>query len=514
MSLETFRPEVYSKKHIVTSSSIFSSLSGNRILNMGGNVADAAISTSAVLCVVQNNLCGLGGDGFILGKINDHMFVINGSGKSSHNASIDYFKNLGFDSIPKQGPMSAINVPGLVRSWIDLWKTYGSMDFKDLLKDAISLAEDGFPVTSSYIQSIRSSIPYSLDKEWIEAYNRGEMNPGDLFKQKKLSRTLRAISEDPYSFYEGNLADGISKGFSQKGIILDDYDLEKHSSLIQEPMSLQYEDVTVYETPPNSQGSTVLAWLDLYSNSEKKGIREFYKAGMEAMEYRRNFIGDPERENIDNGIVKNGNWRKIGRTNNGEVIGYKEKDDGDTTYFTIGDQNGQMISMIQSNYMGFGSLVMPTGMGFTLQNRGSYFSLDPNSRNCLEPEKRTFHTLSASIGLKDSEPFFSLGTMGGDVQPQIHALLINNLLNKMKAQRSIEAPRAVFPGTIYERNDTLYYETGFKEIDRIRDLFQNVKELEYGNHMFGHSQMIIYLDSGVINGGADLRGDGFAVPGV
>ncbi|MGP6240217.1 gamma-glutamyltransferase family protein [Cuniculiplasma sp. SKW4] len=510
MSLDTFRPEVYSKSHIVASSSILSSLSGNRILNDGGNVADAAISTSAVLCVVQNNLCGLGGDGFILGRVKDHIFVINGSGKSSHNVSIDYYKNLGFESIPRHGEMSAINVPGLVKSWIDLWKNYGSMDFKDLLRDAIYYAEEGFPVTLNYVDSIKRSIPYSKDREWLATYKYGEIKPGDIFRQGNLGKTLRAISEDPDSFYNGYLADKIIEGFADKNIIMDDYDLKNHRNLIQEPMKLNYGDCTIYETPPNSQGSTVLAWLKLYQDSGANDLTEFYRSGLEAMEFRRNFIGDPERYSLDNDTIISGKWRRKDE----RVGSFREKDDGDTTYFTVGDKNGEIISMIQSNYLGFGSLVMPTGTGFTLQNRGSYFSLDPHSRNSLEPEKRTFHTLSASIGLKDRNPFFSLGTMGGDIQPQVHALLIDHITNNIKAQKSIELPRAVFPGTIYEQNDTLYYERGFKGVNRLKDLFKNVKELEYGDHLFGHSQVLVYLDSGVINGGADLRGDGFAIPGV
>lgn len=513
MPLDTFRPEVYSKSHMVTSSSILSSLSGNRILNSGGNVADAAISASAVLCVVQNNLCGLGGDSFILGRVKDHMFVINGSGKSSHNVSLDLYKNLGLQSIPRDGPLSAINVPGLVKAWIDLWKSYGTMDFKDLLRDAIYYAEEGFPVTLNYVDSVKKSVPHSKDREWMATYQYGEMKPGDIFTQRNLGKTLRAISQDPESFYNGDLADRIIKGFKDKGIILDDYDLRNHKNLIQEPMKLQYGDCTIYETPPNSQGSTVLAWLKLYQDSGANDLTEFYRTGLEAMEYRRNFIGDPERINLENDIITNGRWRAKDRNGAG-VRSFQEKDDGDTTYFTVGDMDGDIISMIQSNYLGFGSLVMPTGTGFTLQNRGSYFSLNPNSMNSLEPEKRTFHTLSASIGLKDGSPFFSLGTMGGDIQPQVHALLIDHITNGMKAQKSIEMPRAVFPGTIYEQNDTLYYEKGFKDVHKIKGLFKDVKELDYGDHLFGHSQVIVYLDSGVINGGADLRGDGFAIPGV
>ena len=511
--LETFRPEVYSTRHIVTSSSIFSSLSGSRILDSGGNVADAAIATSAVLAVVQNNLCGLGGDAFIMGRMREKIFVINGSGRSSHNSSIDLFQGMGINRIPEHGPMSAINVPGLVRSWIDLWKEYGSMEFSSLLGDAISLADNGFPVTSNYVNSIRASMPNASDMEWIETFGKGELKPGQTFRQRTLASTLKSISEDPESFYTGNLADKISRGFMDKGVIMDGYDLKSHRSLAQKPMSMDYRDFKVYETPPNSQGSTVLAWLKLYEESGGDSAEEFFRAGLGSMEFRRKFIGDPERIKIDEGMIRNGIWRRLS-SDRSPVFPYKEKSDGDTTYFTIGDIEGNMISMIQSNYMGFGSLVMPTGTGFTLQNRGAYFSLDRSSVNCLEPEKRTFHTLSACIGMKDSDPYFSLGTMGGDVQPQIHALLIDNLSKNMLAQKSIEKPRAVFPGTIYEQNDTLYYEEGFEDISKIKGLFRNVKEMPYGSHLFGHSQMLLYLPSGAMNGGADLRGDGYAIPGV
>lgn len=511
--METYRPEIYSTKYVASSSSIYSSLSGARILKEGGTVGDAAISMSAVLAVTQNNLCGLGGDSFIMGRTGEDIFVINGSGKSSRNARADIFLDRGLKNIPARGPLSAINIPGLVKSWIDLWNKNGTMEFRDLLADAINLAENGFPVTQNYVNSVNASYYEGMDSEWIKIFNPGQIRAGDLLIQKDLSRTLKTISEDPESFYSGELADKIVEGFRDKGIVIDEIDMKDHRSLMQNPLHVDFSGHTIYETPPNSQGSTLLVWLRLYEEYGGGNLRKFFKAGLESMEFRRSMIGDPEMLQLDQSYFQ----REPGRNKNtvSGISNYREKEDGDTTYFTVANSEGDIISMIQSNYMGFGSLIIPSGTGFIMQNRGSYFSLDRKNHNFLEPQKRTFHTLAACIGMKDGLPAFSLGTMGGDVQPQVHALLIKNMVeNGMKAQKSVEEPRAVFPGTIYESSDTLYFEEGFRGVEEIQDLFRSIKKIPYGDSRFGHAQVIRFLENGVLNGGADLRGDGYSIPGM
>ncbi len=519
------RPDAFSQRSVVSSSSAQASLAGRDVIRNGGNVFDAAIATSAVLCVTQNNLCGLGGDMFALLRQDGKTIVdINGSGRSSHNASISFFSEKNLERIPDRGPLSAITVPGLVDGWMEIHKRYCTKEFSELLEPAIDLADNGFPVTEKYEQSLNMSFEVLKEYGWKDIFAPDSRIPpvGSIFKQGLLARTLKLLADEgPDTYYRGYLSDLIISGLEGSEVPLDETDFRNHSSTVRKPMHSSYHDYTVYEASPNSQGVTLLLWLNVLSlleerdkGMEKDHFLNILESGLRACSERYR-ITDPEFHRIPPDFLDRSFAEALIQ---GDIPVTKDvarrRGQGDTTYFCIADVEGNSVSMIQSNYMGFGSGVSPKGTGFILQNRGSYFTLDEKHNNALAPNKRTFHTLSAAMIEKDGAFKFSLGTMGGDIQPQVHMQLIQDLLvNGLSPQSSLDHPRWAFPHTIYEKPG---------EIEMEPELFGKLSSSKlYGllpvrrdvfSSRFGHAQIVGLNDFGAVIGGADPRGDGVAIP--
>lgn len=521
------RPDAMSVKGVTATSSLQASLIGSRIMEKGGNVVDAAIASSAALCVTQNNLCGLGGDMFALIKMDGKdIRDYNGSGRSSHNASMEYFNGLGINTLPSRGPHSAITVPGIVSMWKALNGDYGTMDFAELLEPAIHLAADGFPVTHNYSTSIEvTSRHFGEYREWNRIFMPGGKapRPGEIFRQKDLAGTLKTLADEgPDTFYEGNLADRIISGLQGTDVILDSEDFRKHSVTVGKPLYTDYHGHRVYETSPNSQAATALLWLNMLEEIEDRGTikgkiseADIIEAGILAYEQRNRFITDPEHLQLPHEFTsKSFAGELLGRKHKMSSVSGENTDPGDTTYFSICDTDGNSVSIIQSNYMGFGSGMMPKSCGFVLQNRGSYFSLDENHHNALRPGKRTFHTLCAAMVEKDREFRYSLGTMGGDIQPQIHVQIIRSLIDEgMDPQLALDMPRWAFPGTIYETPNVLIYEDGSLVPDSGGKLAGlNKKNIGQYSSQTGHAQITSITEHGTAMGGSDPRGDGVAVP--
>ncbi len=519
------RPDAYSQSAVVSSSSLQASIIGSNIIRDGGNIFDAAMATSAALCVTQNNLCGLGGDMFALVRVDGKPIVdINGSGRSSHNASISNYIEMGLDRIPERGPLSAITVPGLVSGWKEIFEKYCSFDLQELLDPAINLAENGFPITLKYRESIEKSYPALGPYNWLSLFAPNSVFPavGSVFKQPLLAKSLKLIADEgPDSFYRGHLADKIISGLKGTEVLLDEQDLKDHKATIGRPMSTEYHEHTIYETSPNSQGSTLLLWLNLLNLIEESGnndrldnFSQDLLAGIIAYRQRKE-ITDPDFHKLPEYFLTRGFSEKILKENNNMV----EKDtykhsQGDTTYFCIADSDGNSISMIQSNYLGFGSGVSPEGTGFILQNRGSYFTLDETHKNALKPNKRTFHTLSAAMIEYEGKFRFSLGTMGGDIQPQVHFQLVKDLLrSKMSPQTALDSPRWAFPHTIYEGPyDIIIEEEAFEKLSSMNLHGLLPIRKESFSSLFGHAHIVGLEDNAVVCGGADPRGDGAAIP--
>lgn len=519
------RPDAFSSKGVVSSSSLQSSMVGARILEKGGNVADAAIATSAVLCVTQNNLCGLGGDMFALIRMNGKPIVdLNGSGRASGNASIDYFAGKGIEKLPPRGEMAALTVPGIVDAWRTIHKDYATMEFKELLSPAIKLAMEGFPVTHNYHRSVEITARHLGEYGWADVFTPGGRIPdiGSLFKQKDLGTTLSAIAEEgPETYYSGNLVDKILKGLDETGTLFDGEDFRKHSTTLTKPLRTNYRGYDVYETNPNSQGATAILWLNLYQLMEPDGtgnaegrFDSVIRSGLLAYGERNKHITDPQYHNLPDGFCSSKYAENI-LSSAPDFIQTKgeRKDPGDTTYFNLADGDGNSLSVIQSNYMGFGSGIVPRNTGFVLQNRGSYFSLDPEHHNALMPNKRTFHTLCAAMAEKDGEFQFSAGTMGGDIQPQIHFQMITGIIDEgLDPQYILDRPRWAFPHTIYEKPGDMVVESSLYEtVNGYGRNLLNLKKIDDLSSQTGHAQIVQRNGQGVIVGGSDPRGDGISI---
>ncbi|MCL4450783.1 MAG: gamma-glutamyltransferase family protein [Candidatus Thermoplasmatota archaeon] len=514
------RPNAFSKNGVVSSSSLQSSTVGARVLESGGNIVDAAIATSATLCVTQNNLCSLGGDTFMLLKIDGKPVVnLNGSGRAFESMTIEHFLEKGIKKLPSRGKDSVITVPGLVRAWEDIHKKYGTMEISDLMNYAYKYASEGFPITQNYSNSIESSAKYLSGYEnWRSIFLRGNAvpEPGTVFKQKDLAETFADLKSDGLSsFYDGHLADKIVNGLNDLGVEISSDDLRKHKSTFQPPLKTEYRGYTVYETAPNSQAATVILWLNMLDLKESNpDLRDILETGHMSYLQRDKFIADPDFYPLPENFLTKQFASELYKNNkfpSSAERGFGDR--GDTTFFSITDTDGNSISVVQSNYLGFGSGIVPSGTGFVLQNRGSYFSLDPHHHNALKPGKRTFHTLCAAIIEDDSGYIASIGSMGGDIQPQLHIQLMMGLMNNRKDPQSvIDAPRWAFPYTIYEIPNTLMVESE-DFVEEIKKIYpaREVKNVGISPHL-GQAQISVCLPDGVAIGGSDSRGDGISIP--
>lgn len=519
------RSTVMVKNGLVSSSHELASFWGAEILRSGGSVVDAAITTSALLSVVQNNMCGLGGDMFALVKFDGRVVELNSSGRAAKGATIEYYEKEKFSSIPSRGPLAAVTVPGMVRGWGKLHSRFGSMEFRKLLEPAISYATNGFPITEKYTSSIGASAPSLVGfDQWRRIFlPDGQIPPaGFNLRQKDLASSLMAIAySGADELYQGALADLLISGIRDQGGVISAEDLKEHeSNWIENPLSIDYRGTKIYETSPNSQAATVLLWLNMLERfdipSMKLRSREFrelmFDTCFRALGQRAKSISDPNFFPLPRDFTsKEFAAAVLEESFLGENIDPgARKSEGDTTYFAVADRDGNCASVIQSNYMGFGSGLVPAGTGIVLQNRGCYFSLDRSHHNALAPGKRTFHTLCASLGEKNGETLFAIGSMGGDVQPQIHVQLMTQILDfGVDLQRAIDERRWIMPATIYETPSKICVEGG--------DIFpskkwRNMEVVSLGGRssLCGHSQAIYRTAEGLF-GGADPRGDGAAV---
>lgn len=533
-----YRSTAMSVHGMVASSHPLSTLAGTRILEQGGNAFDAAIATNAVLNVTQPHVCGIGGDAFFLffDAKNGHVEFLNASGRASRNATIDFFEERKLASIPSRGPLGALEVPGCVNGWQEMHDRYGSLSYSVLLKDAIRLATDGFPISHQLSQSISAaSSIFKENKEWMRIYVANGRLPkaGELLVQKDLGLSFEQIAKDgKAAFYEGEIATKFVKSMEKVGGFIDVDDLASHKSDWAEPLFTKYRDHLIYETAPNSQALTALIAFNLLQSFEvsemEPGSAEHTQLMIEvskiAYKYRNKYITDPSYMSIKPSELLQLDLLKADlqylkafheNANSNMRLPLSNKEDGDTTYYCVVDKDQNCVSCIQSLYFGFGSGFIPEGTGIIVHNRGSYFTLNRKHHNALVPRKRTFHTLCASLTTKNDQPRLLFGSMGGDIQPQIHEQVISAFIDHgTDIQQAIEDPRWAIPGTIYENLQPIHFESRYSQAT-----LTEMKRLGYSIEMepplaplCGHAQGIsIDSEKGVFMGGADPRGDGLAL---
>ena len=523
---EIGRPTVMSPHGMVAAAHPLAAQAGVTVLQKGGNAVDAAIATNAVLNVTQPHMCGLGGDLFALvyDAESQNLMALNGSGRSPHAANRGYFEGSGLDAIPTDGLIAA-DVPGCLDAWVELLDRCGTMPLASLLEPAIDYALNGFPVTHQLSVAIHSSAG-RLNQFPTSAsvmMPGGEVpRPGETLRQPDLAHTLRQLCEGGRdAFYQGPIAEEIVRFCQRNDGLLSLEDFRDHHSDWVDPISTTYRGYQIMEHPPNTQGYTFLLELNLIEGFELEALGHLtpdylhllIEAKKVAFADRDRYNTDPEWEHIPLEELLSKEYAAkrrslIDPSNASEAVVHGDPTAGDTTYFCVVDAQGNAVSLIQSLFHGFGCGVIAGSTGLFIQNRMSYFSLDPSHANRLEPHKRTAHTLNPAMVLKDGRPVIVLGTMGGDGQTQTLMQLTSALLDfDLHPQAAMEIPR-----WRSDQGRELLMEGRFAEPSCAALEAKGHKIRRVGNwaHEMGHAHLI-RMDSESRSGAADPRGDGAAI---
>ena len=529
------RSEVLGQNGMVATSHPLATQIGIDILKSGGNAIDAAIAANAALGLMEPTSNGIGGDLFAIVwyEKDKKLYGLNASGRSPKNLKIEYFKSKNLKSIPPYGPLP-VSVPGCVDGWFSLNKRFGKKQMKELLTPTIKYAENGFPVTEvvSYYMELASD-KFSNYPNFEDTYMINGKIPlkGEVFKNPDLANTLKIISSKGRDgFYKGSIAKTISKFMAEQGGFLDKDDLNSHNSTWIEPVSSSYRGFDIWELPPNGQGIAALQILNIMEGFDVKKmgfgsaeyIHHFVEAKKIAFADRAKYYADPDFNKIPTEYLISKDYANKRRLEidpkvSSDTVDPANLENGDTIYLTVADSDGNMVSLIQSNYRGMGSGMIPTGLGFMLQDRGELFSLEKDHFNVYEPGKRPFHTIIPAFITKDGKPLVSFGLMGGAMQPQGHAQIVINLIDfEMNLQEAGDAPRIRHSsdeqptGGKMLDGGTIYLETGF-DYESIRELLKIGHKVGFDLGSFGGYQAIkINNESKVYYGASESRKDGNA----
>ena len=504
------------------------------VMRRGGNAIDAAIAANAVLGLVEPTGNGIGGDLFAIvwDAEKQELTGLNASGRSPKSLTLDYFKQNEMTSIPPHGPLP-VSVPGTVDGWFMLHDRYGKMPMNEVLAPAVEYAEKGFPVSQLIAYYWNRSVPY-LERfpGFVEQFTIDGRAPkeGEIWRNPNLANTLRIIGEQGRdAFYKGEIAKTIGDYMQANGGFLSYEDMASHTSNWIDPVSTNYRGYDVWELPPNGQGIAALQILNIMELYDVKGmgryspefVHLFTEAKKLVFEDRAKYYADPEFNKIPVKQLISKKYAKeraklIDMDKAGRDFPAGELEDGDTIYLTTADADGNMVSLIQSNYRGMGSGMTPPGLGFILQDRGEMFSLEEEHFNVLEPGKRPFHTIIPAFVTKDGKPWMSFGLMGGAMQPQGHAQIIVNMVDfDMDVQAAGDAARIHHTGSseptgsVMETGGILNLETGYP-YSTIRALMRKGHKIQYANGPYGGYQAIMRADNGVYWGASESRKDGQA----
>lgn len=506
------------------------------IMQEGGNAIDAAIAANAVLGLVEPTGNGIGGDlyAIVWDAEAKKLHGLNASGRSPQSLTLDYFKENGYESIPARGVLP-LSVPGAVDGWFELHDRFGETSMEKILQPAIHYAESGFPVTEVIAYYMKRNAEVLKDiPGFADVFMRDGSVPekGERFKNPDLANTYKILAnEGRDSFYKGKIARTISDFVEKHDGFLSYDDLAQHSSTWVDPVSTNYRGYDLWELPPNTQGIAALQILNILEQFDIKAmghdspeyIHHFVEAKKLAFEDRAKYYSDPAFNDVPvQGLIDKEYGKKRAQLINSERAGRSFEPgnpptEGDTIYLTTADKDGNMVSLIQSNYRGMGSGVTPTGLGFVLQNRGELFALDPNHRNVFEPGKRPFHTIIPAFVTKDGKPLMSYGVMGGATQPQMHAQILINLIDfDMNLQEAGDAPRILHTGSsqptgsIMEDGGVVSLENGFSKNTR-RELIKMGHRLQEAVGPYGGYQAIWKdHEQDVYIGASESRKDGHA----
>ena len=519
------------------------------ILKQGGTAVDAAIAANAALGLMEPTGCGIGGDlyAIVWDPQTQKLHGLNASGRSPLGLSLKTMRNVlnenGWAKIPDRGSYS-VSVPGAVDGWFALHEKFGKLDMHAILDPAISYAEEGFPITQMIAHYWKNNdIAFTLatsEIEELENYrntfliNGKTPVQGQVFKNPDLARTYKSIARGGRdAFYKGEIADVIDSYMKRIGGPLRKADLEAHMSDWVEPVSVNYRGYDVYELPPNGQGIAALQQLNILEGFDLAGMghnsADYLHVHTEskklAFEDRARFYADMDFYDVPlTGLLsKEYAQERRALIEMDRALDQIDHGDprllhGDTIYLTVADKNGMMVSLIQSNYLGLGSGLVPDGLGFMLQDRGALFTLEEGHPNVYAPGKRPFHTIIPAFVMKDDVPFMSFGLMGGPMQPQGHAQIITNIIDfGMNVQEAGDAARYQHSGSSQPTGSNmtdggiLLLESGVHS-DVQRALVNRGHRVQPGNCCFGGYQAILWDSvNNVYHGATEMRKDGIVV---
>ena len=527
------RSEVIATNGMAATSHPLATQTALDVLKDGGNAIDAAIAANAVLGLVEPTGCGIGGDLFAIVWIekDKKLYGLNSSGPAPQDMTIKKLKAMGIDKIPPFGPLP-VTVPGAVAGWTALHKRFGNKSFEELFNNAIYYADNGFPITEVvgyYLQlsSERYKDYPNFKDVWMP--NGEALKKGDVFINKDLAGTYKQIAKSyGESFYKGDIAQTISKFIIEQGGFITVDDLKNYEPEWINPVSSSYRGFDVWELPPNGQGIAALQILNILEqydiasmgHNSAEYIHLFTEAKKLAYEDRAKYYADMSFADVpvEELISKEYALERNKLINLKKAASFYDSgifEDGDTIYLTVADKDGNMVSLIQSNYRGMGSGMVPPNLGFMLQDRGEMFSLDPNHRNSLQGGKRPFHTIIPAFITKDNKPFISFGLMGGGMQPQGHAQIVVNIVDfKMNLQEAGDAPRIRHAGSSQPTGEimknggylSLEKKISAEEINKLKKLGHKI---QYDLGGFGGYQAIMIKD-GIYLGASESRKDGHA----
>ena len=533
------RSTVIATDGMVATSHPLAAAVGLDILKSGGNAADAAIATNAMLGLVEPMSCGVGGDLFVIywDASTKTLHGLNASGRSPYGINRKVFADKKLDQIPLDSPLSW-SVPGCVDGWFELHEKFGKTSFADILGPSIKYGRRGFPVTeiiSGYWKGGEKALakfPDSASTYLVDGHAPAE---GDVFVNSKLARSYELIATGGRdAFYRGSIAKRIVEFSQANGGYFSMKDFADHRSTWVKPVSTSYRGYDVWELPPNGQGIAALEMLNVLEGYDIAGMGSqspeylhlFVEAKKLAFADRAKFYSDPDFNELPVKELISKSYAKVQRNRidlNKAASDVKAGDpklhNGDTVYLTVVDKDRNCCSMIQSNYFGFGSKITPGDVGFVIQNRGALFALDEQHLNRLEPHKRPFHTIIPAMVTKDGKPWLCFGVMGGDMQPQGHVQVLVNLIDfGMNVQAAGDASRIRHVGSQQptgkpaDGGGTVNVESGISE-EAIRGLLDRGHKIARvkGGGFGGYQAIQIDWERGTLNGATESRKDGVAL---
>jgi gamma-glutamyltranspeptidase/glutathione hydrolase len=511
---------------------------GLDVLKNGGNAIDAAVAANAALGLMEPMSCGVGGDlyAIVYDAKSQKLYGLNASGRSPYKATREYFGAHGLKEIPGRGPLSW-SVPGCVDGWDQLLRRFGSRSLGQVLEPTIRYAEEGFPVTeviAGYWSASARRLREQPDAARTYLPEGKTPRAGDVFTNPGLARTLRDIAAGGRdTYYKGRIASEIVAFSEKNGGLFSMKDFADHTSTWVEPVSTTYRGYEVWEIPPPGQGIATLQILNILEGYDlrKMGLNSpdwwhlFVEAKKLAYADRARYYTDPDFGKVPVAGLISKPYAELRRKLIDVAAAAKRYDAGDpklgqseTIYLCAVDKDRNCVSLIQSNYNGFGSGLVPGGLGFALQNRGTLFALDPNHANRLEPHKRPFHTIIPSLVTRQGRPWLVFGVMGGDMQPQGQVEVLVNLIDfGMNVQAAGEAPRIEHTGS-----PTPTGRSGSRTGGEVRAEYgipeEVVRELTHRGHQVsrvrtnggGYQGILIDPKTNMLQGGSEARKDGCA----